>query len=240
MFVTFLVCSIFSQPFSEMWPGPFQIFVGTKTLHLTSKLWNSSFLHSTDYCLTPIKMFSQTPAGPCHISQMVQTTRFKRSSIVVRTTAMFYPFLYKYSRLHPLWKIINFSTLDKQCICVNTQLKSSKKQLKWNVCVPKSNSNDRYAITCGVIAYHLVHFVSIRLINKCQSGIDFIFTSEPAIYSSFMKISLPSPVFRGKTLRWKWNFAKYTLSNDNKGMRFALGTIKSASWYFRKADDGSD
>ena len=53
------------------------------------------------------------------------------------------------------------STLDKQRICVNTQLKSSKKQLKLNVCVPKSNSNDRYAITCDVIAYRLVHFVSI-------------------------------------------------------------------------------
>ena len=85
-----------------------------------------------------------------------------------------------------------------QRICVNTQLKSSKKQLKLNVCVPKSNSNDRYAITCDVIAYHLVHFV--RLISKCQSGIDFIFTSERAIYSSFMKISVPSPVFHGKTL----------------------------------------
>ena len=84
------------------------------------------------------------------------------------------------------------STLDKQRICANTQLKSSKKQLKLNVCVPKSNSNDRYAITCDVIAYHLVHFVSIRLINKCQSGIDFIFTSERAIYSSFMKISVSS------------------------------------------------
>ena len=63
------------------------------------------------------------------------------------------------------------STLDKQRICVNTQLKSSKKQLKRNVCVPKSNSNDRYAITCNVIAYHLVHFVSIWVINKCQSSI---------------------------------------------------------------------
>ena len=93
------------------------------------------------------------------------------------------------------------STLDKQRICVNTQLKSSKKQLKLSVCVPKSNSNNRYAITCDVIAYHLVHFVSIRLIiNKCQSGIDFIFTSERAIYSSFMKISVPSPVFAEKHL----------------------------------------
>ena len=119
------------------------------------------------------------------------------------------------------------STLDKQCICVNTQLKSSKKQLKWNVCVLKSNSNHWYAITCDVIAYHLVHFVSIRLINKCQSGIDFIFNSEHAIYYSFMKISLPSPVFRGKTIRWKWNFAKYTCSNVNKGMRFASGTINT-------------
>ena len=67
------------------------------------------------------------------------------------------------------------------------------------MCVPKSNSNDKYAITCDVIAYHLVNFLSIQLINKCQSGIDFIFTSERAIYSSFMKIPLPSPVFRGKT-----------------------------------------
>ena len=67
-----------------------------------------------------------------------------------------------------------FSTLDKQRICVNTQL-------KWNVCVPKSNSNDQYAITCDVIAYHLVHFVSIWVINKCQSGIDFFFTSKRSI-----------------------------------------------------------
>ena len=58
-----------------------------------------------------------------------------------------------------------------------------------------------YAITCDVIANHLVHFVSIRLINKRQSGIDFIFTGERAIYSSFIKITVPSPVFRGKTLR---------------------------------------
>ena len=118
------------------------------------------------------------------------------------------------------------STLDKQRICVNTQLKSSKKQLKWNVCVPKSNSNDRYAITCDVIAYHLVHCVSIRLINKCQSGIDFIFTSKRTIYSSFMKISVPSPVFRGKTL---WYDESETLHAPiNKGMRIASGTIKSA------------
>ena len=80
------------------------------------------------------------------------------------------------------------------------------------MCVSKSNSNDRYAITCDVIAYHLVHFVSIRLINKCQSGIDFIFTSERAIYSSFMKISVPSPVFRGKNTMMKVKLCKvYTL-----------------------------
>ena len=71
------------------------------------------------------------------------------------------------------------------------------------MCVPKSNSNHWYVITCDVIAYHLVHFVSIRLIDKCQSGIDFIFTSEHAIYSSFMKILLPSPVFRRKKMKVK-------------------------------------
>ena len=73
------------------------------------------------------------------------------------------------------------------------------------MCVPKSNSNDRYAITCDVIVYHMVHFFSIRLINKCQSGIDIFFTSvcERAIYSTFMKIWVPSQVFRRKT-KWKW------------------------------------
>ena len=67
------------------------------------------------------------------------------------------------------------SSLDRQRICVNRQLKSSKKQLELNVCVPKCNSVDRYTITCDVIAYHLVHFVSLRVIYKCQSGIDFFY-----------------------------------------------------------------
>ena len=53
------------------------------------------------------------------------------------------------------------SSTDKQSICVNTQLKSSKKQLKLDACIPKSNSFEQYAITCDVIAYHLVHFFSI-------------------------------------------------------------------------------
>ena len=55
-----------------------------------------------------------------------------------------------------------------------------KKQLKSNVCIPKSNSNDWYAMPFKVIAYHLVHFNSIWVINKCQSGI-FFFTSERKI-----------------------------------------------------------
>ena len=32
-------------------------------------------------------------------------------------------------------------------------------------------------ITSDVIAYYLVHFFSICVIHKCQSGIDFFFTS---------------------------------------------------------------
>ena len=63
------------------------------------------------------------------------------------------------------------SSKDKQRICVNTQLKSPKKQLKLNA--PKSNSFERYAITCDVIVYHLAHFFSIWVIHKCQLGIDF-------------------------------------------------------------------
>ena len=67
-----------------------------------------------------------------------------------------------------------FSSTDKQHICLNTQLKSSKKQLKFNACVPKSNSFERYAITCAVIAYHLVHFSYIWVIHKCQSVLIFL------------------------------------------------------------------
>ena len=101
------------------------------------------------------------------------------------------------------------STLDKQRICVKMQLKSSKKQLKWNVSVPKSNSNDRYAITCDVIAYHLVHFVSIWLINKCQSGIDFIFTSN--ILKFYENIRAQSSISR-KNTKMKVKLCKvYTL-----------------------------
>ena len=159
--------------------------------------------------------------------------QFKHVFWVLKRTRLIETVLLSTHSICLVWEIriiifsYTLSTLDKQRICVNTQLKSSKKQL--NVWVPKSNSNDQYAITCDVIGYHSVHFVSIRLINKCQSGIDFIFTSVRAIYSSFMKISVPSPVLRGKTLRWKWNFEKFTRSNVNKGMRFASGTIKSAS-----------
>ena len=94
------------------------------------------------------------------------------------------------------------SSLDKQRICVNTQLKSSKKQLKLNVCVPKSNSVDRYAFICDVIAYHLVHFVSICVIYKCQSGIDFFLLASAQYNFNFMnKISPPVKYFSGKTLQ---------------------------------------
>ena len=90
------------------------------------------------------------------------------------------------------------SSLDKQCICVNTQLKLSKKHLKLNACVSKSNAVDRYAIPCDVIAYHLVHFVSICVIYKCQSGIYF-FLLASAQNSNFMnKISSPVKYFSGK------------------------------------------
>ena len=122
------------------------------------------------------------------------------------------------------------STLDKQRICVNTQLKSSKKQLKWNVCVPKSNSNDRYAITCDVIAYHWVHFVSIWVINKCQSGIDFFFYQRVLnITPVFWKYWCPVQYFAGKHNDESETFAKYTSLNVNKGMRFASDTVKSAN-----------
>ena len=113
--------------------------------------------------------------------------------------------------------ISEFSILDKQRICVNTQLKSSKKQLKWNVYVPKSNSNDRYAITCDVIAYHLVHFVSIWVIDKCQSGIDFFLLASAQYNFSFINISVPSPVFRGKNTTMKVKLCKMYMLECQQG-----------------------
>ena len=89
------------------------------------------------------------------------------------------------------------SSTDKQRLCVNTQLKSSEKQLKLIACVPKSNSFERYAITCVAIAYYLVHFFSIWVIHKCQLGIDFLYKGA----RSKNKISMTSQVFSGKT--WK-------------------------------------
>ena len=89
------------------------------------------------------------------------------------------------------------SSLDKQCICVNTQLKSLKKQLKLNVYVPKSNSAVQYAITCDVIAYHLVNFVSIWVINKCQLGINFLALSAQYNSNFVNKILASSQVFHG-------------------------------------------
>ena len=96
---------------------------------------------------------------------------------------------------------------DKQRICVNTQLKSSKKKLKLNACVQKSNSFEPYAITCDVIAYHLVHFFTIWVIHKCQSGIDFLQLCAQYNSSFMNKISMTSQVFSGKNMEEK--LAKY-------------------------------
>ena len=114
------------------------------------------------------------------------------------------------------------SSLDKQRICVNTQLKSSKKQFKLNVCVPKSNSVDLYAITCDVIAYHSVHFVSICVIYKCQSGIDFFLLATAQYNSNFMDKYRHQSSILAENETAKWMRA----TNVNKAMRFASGTIK--------------
>ena len=82
---------------------------------------------------------------------------------------------------------------------------------------------DRYAITCDAIAYHLVHFVSIYVIYKCQSGIDFFILASAQYNSNLMnKISVPVKYFSRKR-----NFAKWMrATNINKAMRFTSGTIK--------------
>ena len=108
------------------------------------------------------------------------------------------------------WKVLqNYSTLDKQRICVNTQLKSSKKQLKWNACVPKSNSNNLYAITCDFIAYHLVHFGN----KQMPVGYWFFFLLASVQYYSSLLIKYRCPVqyFAGNTMMKEKLCKLYTL-----------------------------
>ena len=100
------------------------------------------------------------------------------------------------------YQVLHSSSLNKQRICINCSQNHQKMQLKLNVCVQKSNSVDRHAITCDVIVYHLVHFVSICVVYKCQSGIDFFLLASAQYNSNFInKISPPVKYFSGKTLQ---------------------------------------
>ena len=77
---------------------------------------------------------------------------------------------------------------------------------------------------CHCVPSGPFHFYSGN--KQIQSGIDFFFLLASTQYkSSFMNISVPSPVFRGK----HYDEQSETLQSVNKGMRFASGTIKSAS-----------
>ena len=133
------------------------------------------------------------------------------------------------------------STLDKQSICVNTQLKSSKKQLKWNVCLPKCNSNYRYAITCDVIAYHLVHFVYIWVINKPQPGIDF-FLLASAQYNSFLLIKYQCPVqyFAEKHYDESETLQSVLARMSTREWDLLKVQQNPLVWYLRKAGSGSE
>ena len=107
----------------------------------------------------------------------------------------------KLSGLIWIQNVCKGSTLDKQRICVITQLKSTKKQLNETCAYRKA------ILTIGM----QLHAMSLRtiwsisfpiwVINKCQSGIDFFLLESGQYNYSFMnKISVPRPVFRGITL----------------------------------------
>ena len=64
----------------------------------------------------------------------------------------------------------------------------------------KSNYFERYAITSYVILYHLIHFFSIWVIHKCQSGIDFFYkrARSKTLVKFMNKITMTTQVFSGK------------------------------------------
>ena len=96
------------------------------------------------------------------------------------------------------------------------------------MCVPKSNSNDRFAIPCDVIAYHLVHLVSIWVINKCQSGIDFFILASEQYISFCKKFWCPVQYFAEKHSD-ESETLQSVHAQMSTGMRFASGTIKCAN-----------
>ena len=58
------------------------------------------------------------------------------------------------------------SSLDKQHICINTQLKSSRKAIKIK-CVRTEKQ------FCRIVCNYAYHLVSICVISKCQLGVVF-------------------------------------------------------------------
>ena len=84
---------------------------------------------------------------------------------------------------------------------------------------------------------HWVPFGPFRfhLDNKQMPVRYWFFLLASAQYnSSFMKISVPSPVFRWKTLWWKWNFCKVFTLECQQGDEICFGTKKSASLILKK------
>ena len=125
--------------------------------------------------------------------------------------------------------------LDKLRICVNTQFKSSIKQLKLNVCVSKSNSVDRYAITCDVICVPFGPF-RFHLCNiQMPVGYWFFLLASPQYNSNYMnKISPPVKYFSGKTLQNGCEQLMSTRQWDLLHVKY-----KNSSLILRKADDES-
>ena len=82
------------------------------------------------------------------------------------------------------------SSLDKQRICINTQLKSSRIAIKIKYVHTEK-------LFCRMVCNYAYHLVSLWVISKCQSGIVVVFLLVSAQYNSiFMnKISTPSQVF---------------------------------------------
>ena len=94
-----------------------------------------------------------------------------------------------------------------------------------------------HAISLRTIWSIVFPCLSICVIYKCQSGIDFFLLGSAQYNSNFMnKISAPVNILaENETAKWM------RTTNVNKAMRFMSGTIKirSASLILRKADNES-
>ena len=208
--------------------------------------WRSSLIRVFSICYSDKKFVNSSPEIKNFIWEQKEKSvqNFKTFTVIWLPNVSSLCFFYKTKprRIMISEMTMYFITLDKQLFCVNTQLKSSKKQLKWNVCVPKSNSNDRYAITCmrcNCIPFGPFRFHSAN--KQMPVGYLFLFLLASAQLTSVLwKYRCPVQYFAEKLCDESETLQSIHDRMSTRGWDLLQVQYNPQVWYFRKADNGSE